>query len=571
MSHAEPHGSSATAKEAVLISGMHRSGTSAASRALSFLGYSQPQVLTEAGPANPKGFWESTRIVQLNEEMISSLGWSWDHTPLLTQPAGSPSEAEAEILAHLSAVWLERAREAIRTSYREDAVRVVCKDPRLSLFPAFWEAAFAAEGFTVQHLLAFRQPLKVIDSLQRHRGMGRAAALRAWLTYNLRPLTQVEVAATIDYGDLLRAPKKAVNAAADVLHASALDKAAAAELREFIDPAKAEAETEAADEAEMERLPEMVRATYALLRAWRAGPNERLGRQADRLRQSLADAQMLFGRVRRLPPLVTTPAIYRLSAPAVAAEQAQRAVVLHYHLFKNAGTSVDVVLEGNFGSEWREAEFDIDRTRPNVGEVEAWLAANPTVKALSSHTARGPLPRLANVAIAPVILVRHPIDRIRSAYEFERRQKPEGPGPRLARDNDFAGYIEARLRRRDRQCRNFQTWRLATFGRQDAPELEQALIALDSLPFVGLVEDFAGSMTRMEAYLREVFPSFRAFGAKANVWREGRTLEERLDDARAELGAELWADLIEANHDDLEVFATVAARYDLPLDAVMPD
>ncbi len=568
MSHETP-GQPAPAKEAVLVSGMHRSGTSAASRALSFLGYSQPLFLPEAGPANPKGFWESTKIVQLNEEMIASLGWSWDHTPLLTQPSGSPSEAEAEILAHLSAAWLDRAREAIRASYREDALRVVCKDPRLSLFPSFWEAAFEAEGFAVKHLLVFRQPYEVVASLQAHRGMGRAAALRAWLTYNLRPLSQVRVEATLDYADLVRWPYRTVNAAARALGASQLDRVAAVELREFIDQAKLETVPDA--EAELKNAPEMVRGTYALLRAWRKGPSPKLEKHADRLRQSLADAQMLFGRVRRLPPLVTTPAVYRLEAPHVATgEGPPRSVVLHYHLFKNAGTSVDVVLEGNFGGDWREAEFPTGR-RPNVGDVEAWLAANPTAKALSSHTARGPLPRVPNVSIAPIIFVRHPIDRIRSAYEFERRQKSDKPGPKMAKEADFAGYVRARLARRDRQCRNFQTWRLSSFGRPREPELEEALAALDSLPFVGLVEDFTGSMTRMETYLREAFPAFRAFGAKANVWREGRTLEERLDDARAELGAELWGELVEANRDDLEVFRTVAGRYGLPVESVLPD
>lgn len=568
MSH-EPPGQARPAKEAVLVSGMHRSGTSAASRALSFLGYSQPLFLAEAGPANPRGFWESTRIVQLNEEMIASLGWSWDHTPLLTQPAGSPSEAESEILAHLSATWLDRAREAIRTSYREDAARVVCKDPRLSLFPAFWEAAFESEGFAVKHLLVFRQPFEVVASLQAHRGMGRAAALRAWLTYNLRPLTQVRVDATMDYADLVRLPMKTVNVAARALKATLLDKAAAVELRDFIDQSKLESAPDA--EAELAGAPDMVRGVFALLRAWRTGSTNKLEKHADRLRQQLADAQMLFGRVRRLPPLVTQPAVYRVQAPhVVTGEGPPRSLVLHYHLFKNAGTSVDVVLEGNFGGDWREAEFAPGR-QANVEEVEAWIAANPTAKALSSHTARGPLPRVPNVSIAPVIFVRHPLDRIRSAYEFERRQKSDRPGPRMAKEADFAGYVRARLSRRDRQCRNFQAWRLASMGRPGAPELEEALHTLDSLPFVGLVEDFAGSMTRMEAYLREVFPAFRAFGAKANVWREGRTLEERLDDLRAELGPEMWGELVDANRDDLEVFATVAARYGLATESVLPD
>jgi hypothetical protein len=36
-------------------------------------------------------------------------------------------------------------------------------------------------------------------------------------------------------------------------------------------------------------------------------------------------------------------------------------VILHYHLFKYARTSLDEVLQWNFGSAWDEQEFPIPR------------------------------------------------------------------------------------------------------------------------------------------------------------------------------------------------------------------
>ncbi len=36
----------------------------------------------------------------------------------------------------------------------------------------------------------------------------------------------------------------------------------------------------------------------------------------------------------------------------------QKVIVAHYHLFKNAGTSVDAILAKNFGSNWSKIEFD---------------------------------------------------------------------------------------------------------------------------------------------------------------------------------------------------------------------
>jgi hypothetical protein len=429
----------------------------------------------------------------------------------------------------------------------------------LSLFPAFWQAAFEAEGFQVHHLLAFRHPIETAASLKQHKELGRVGALRAWLTYNLRPLTQVDVAATVDYSDLIARPAETVNAVARKLGVSLLDEAAEAELAAFLDPADNHGQSENDDA----RLPRLITDTMEVLRAWRDGPDDKLRRQAQRLRRNVQDAEVLYGRPQRLPLELGSAPLAEAPKPR-AAKTGKRSLVLHYHLFKNAGTSVDEVLRSNFGAGWANAEFPVRRRQPNVHMIEEWIAEHPEVCALSSHTALFPLPRLEGLTVMPVIFVRHPLDRIHSAYEFERRQAADTPGAKLAKQGGFADYVRVRLEKQDGQVANFHIARFSNLqGAVGDTPLARALAAVDLLPFVGLVEDFAQSMTRMEAVLTGVFPQFRAFGAKANAWRGGSTLQDRLAQVRAELGPELHAQLLAANADDLVLFEKVAGLYGL--------
>jgi len=79
-----------------------------------------------------------------------------------------------------------------------------------------------------------------------------------------------------------------------------------------------------------------------------------------------------------------------------------RTVVLHYHLFKNAGTSVDHMLKAHFGPAWVTAEFAM-AGNDNTKAVQDWIEDNPEAQAFSSHTMVGPLPQVEGVDIIPVI------------------------------------------------------------------------------------------------------------------------------------------------------------------------
>lgn len=185
-----------------------------------------------------------------------------------------------------------------------------------------------------------------------------------------------------------------------------------------------------------------------------------------------------------------------------------RTVILHYHLFKNAGTSVDQALAENFHEKWLTKEFPVngDSNAPLVAE---WIAQSNAV-AYSSHTAMGPLIQLPQVRVLPLLFLRDPIERIKSAYRFERSQKADTYGAILAKELDFEGYVRARLGKAgDRQCADFQTHRLATLvAAPGSSELERAKLALRRLFFVGRVEDFDASMSKLMRKLKTFYPEF---------------------------------------------------------------
>ncbi|MEP4699508.1 MAG: hypothetical protein ABJZ79_00005, partial [Parasphingorhabdus sp.] len=84
-----------------------------------------------------------------------------------------------------------------------------------------------------------------------------------------------------------------------------------------------------------------------------------------------------------------------------------RTILLHYHLFKNAGTSVDHILKANFGDRWVTREFLTNR-QDNSAEVAAWIEATPDAVAFSTHTAVGPIPDVPGVRVLSVMMLRDP-------------------------------------------------------------------------------------------------------------------------------------------------------------------
>ncbi len=234
-----------------------------------------------------------------------------------------------------------------------------------------------------------------------------------------------------------------------------------------------------------------------------------------------------------------------------------RNVILHFHLFKNAGTSLDETLKKNFpNDEWVTKEFPANHVK-NRQMVKEWIVNNPQAKCFSSHTAFLHIPEIEGVNVIPVIFMRHPIDRIVSAYSFEKKQGGDTFGAVLARNTSLSGYIETRLSiKHERQCRDFHVDRFAVmFDGSRSDELSRAKRAVDELPFVGDVGRFDDSVKKLESILKDHgFLDISLTAEEKNVSRVSKSVLEKLEDLKENVGGEFYDKLISANSNDITLY-----------------
>ena len=240
-----------------------------------------------------------------------------------------------------------------------------------------------------------------------------------------------------------------------------------------------------------------------------------------------------------------------------------RKVILHYHLFKNAGTSLDAAFKENFSEEkgeWVTKEFP-NQPAANREQVRQWILDNPQAKCFSSHTALLPLPKFEDIEVFPVIFVRHPIDRIASAYSFEKKQGADTFGSVLARNTSLKGYIETRLPlKNDKQCRNFhaQHFRIE----QPANSKQSVSDILGELPFIGLVEQYGDSLEVLNRLLKEFgFKNLTLNAFNQNVSRENSKLEDKIEKIKSTVSEDFYDKLKAINELDFVIYQLIAERY----------
>lgn len=250
-----------------------------------------------------------------------------------------------------------------------------------------------------------------------------------------------------------------------------------------------------------------------------------------------------------------------------------RQVVLHYHIFKNAGSTLHAALQHAFGANacGRLEGAKQRRTLPSQQLLDHVLE-HPRLRALSSHQARLPVPQATGVDFHPLIFLRHPIDRVGSVYAFERRQ-PVGSaslGAAIARDSGFADYVRWRLTPGNGSViRNFQTVHLSS-GFEDIrtavatdDDLAIALDRMQQLTCIGLVDRMAESLQRTQAYLKPSFGVLHLAGEAKNVSAErDATLSARLAAIEQTLGSVLHAELVEYNRLDLQLYAAAVRKFE---------
>lgn len=160
---------------ALIVAGMHRSGTSALTRVLSLGGAALPEQLMDASENNPKGYFESQRLYALHEELLEEAGTRWDDlSPFPRAWYESPNVG----------VWVDRLREAVQAEFGTASLLTV-KDPRVCKLVPLWVRALRDLEIEPVFVIPVRNPIDVAASLRRAEGVEEAKATLLWLHYFL--------------------------------------------------------------------------------------------------------------------------------------------------------------------------------------------------------------------------------------------------------------------------------------------------------------------------------------------------------------------------------------------------
>lgn len=155
---------------AVVIAGMHRSGTSYAASLLHAAGLFLGDRLLAANSTNPRGHFEDWDVIEFHQALLRELGVP--DTGFVTNAPVVPPAA-----------WRERAR-ALVAERRAGGRPWGWKDPRTALLLDFWRETVPE----ARYLVVFRPPWDVVDSLYRRGDEAFAAepvlALDLWLHTN---------------------------------------------------------------------------------------------------------------------------------------------------------------------------------------------------------------------------------------------------------------------------------------------------------------------------------------------------------------------------------------------------
>ena len=274
---------------AVVLLGMHRSGTSCMAGTLVRLGGAAPLHLIPPGADNETGFWESRVIVDLNEDILAAGGRDWRDW----------RKFDSERIDACAASALRaRARGALRQEFGEVGFPII-KDPSMCRLMTFWTPVFDEAEWSVRALLPVRSPLEVGWSLRRRDGLSPSYACLLWLRHVLdaEAETRGMARAILNWPQFLDDPLSALARVSEQLDLNWLFRSeSAAEIDAFL---SADLRHEKASDDDLRAHPavsDLARETYASMLDLVEDPgNVRVLKRLDALRARFEGAVEIFG------------------------------------------------------------------------------------------------------------------------------------------------------------------------------------------------------------------------------------------------------------------------------------
>ncbi|WP_131197015.1 sulfotransferase family 2 domain-containing protein [Lichenihabitans psoromatis] len=189
-----------------------------------------------------------------------------------------------------------------------------------------------------------------------------------------------------------------------------------------------------------------------------------------------------------------------------------RHIILHHHIFKNAGTTLDSALETHFGAAFTTLHNGTSGVVTN-DMLASFLFDNHNIFALSSHhfQCQKYFSMDGNMRFFNLALLRDPVERILSMYAFYRRTQSADMLSISAKEKDINAFLEFIIGRFPHIADNWQTNILANHGFYCRPvsnaDLAKASKRYSKFSLCATVDRYDEAMVMLEHILYPTFPS----------------------------------------------------------------
>jgi hypothetical protein len=276
--------------EALLVLGMHRSGTSSIAGAMVRLGGVAPLNLLPPADDNPKGFFESSVLVTLNDKILAAGGSHWEDW----------RHFDPACIDATAALTLKGEAKSVLAGEFGHARLAVIKDPRMCRLMPFWSEVFQEANWSVRPILQLRSPLEVALSLNRRDGLPLGLGCLLWLRHVLdaEAGTRGTSRAVVDWNDFLSDPRRTLERVGEQLGVvwPRWSDAALTEIAEFV---SADMRRQRASDGDLQVHPavnHLIREAYAAVRELVENPaSEKVERTLADIGKRFDSAAAIFG------------------------------------------------------------------------------------------------------------------------------------------------------------------------------------------------------------------------------------------------------------------------------------
>ncbi len=235
----------------------------------------------------------------------------------------------------------------------------------------------------------------------------------------------------------------------------------------------------------------------------------------------------------------------------------KRTILIHHHIFKNAGTSLQYALKKYFGDKYYECELPSSQM-VTKDDLEKFILENPQATVISGHHICLPTPQAQGYKTLSITLLRNPLARIESIYKFEKKQNAQTEGAIKAKELDFKEYVRWRLDQTPTMLCNYQTYYCSRKNKSEGskiPKQQDLTIAIQNLrasAVVGTVEKYEETLELTNKILNENYPGINLEYTYLNATKKTEiTPEEEIrKKLLAQLGEEILNELEEGNKFD---------------------